>query len=83
MKPRPSALAVRIRRLMLADDDVGKVAAATPGVIGECSVCVFVCVCVLSSSRVRQPPPPFNPSIPQAAPWNSSSTASSKPPPPS
>jgi hypothetical protein len=35
MKQRPSALASRIRRLMLADDDVGKVAAATPALIGE------------------------------------------------
>ena len=34
MKPRQSALASRIRRVMLADEDVGKVAAATPGLIG-------------------------------------------------
>ena len=34
MKPRQSALASRIRRVMLADEDVGKVAAATPALIG-------------------------------------------------
>jgi len=34
MKPRPSALASRIRRVMLADEDVGKVVAATPSLIG-------------------------------------------------
>ena len=34
MKHRPSALASRIRRVMLADEDVGKVAAATPSLIG-------------------------------------------------
>ena len=67
MKPRPSALAVRIRRLMLADDDVGKVAAATPGVIGE-SVCVH-CLCVHACVRApargcdskTHPSPPTHP----------------------
>lgn len=34
MKPRQSALASRIRRVMLADEDVGKVATATPALIG-------------------------------------------------
>jgi len=39
MKPKPSLLASRIRRVMLADDEVGKIAAPVPGLIGVC-VCV-------------------------------------------
>jgi hypothetical protein len=35
MKPKPSLLASRIRRVMLADDEVGKIAQPVPGLIGE------------------------------------------------
>jgi hypothetical protein len=35
MKPKPSLLASRIRRVMLADEEVGKIAAPVPGLIGE------------------------------------------------
>jgi hypothetical protein len=87
MKPRPSALASRIRRLMLADDDVGKVAAATPGVIGERSgpkKRVRVCITLTAvEPRLKKIDPTILSLPSQAAPWNSFSTASSKPPPPS
>jgi hypothetical protein len=33
-----STLAARIRRVMLADEEVGKIAAAVPGLIGACVV---------------------------------------------
>ena len=34
-RPKPNPLAGRIRRIMKADDDVGKISQAAPGMMGE------------------------------------------------
>ena len=41
MPPKKNAVASRIKRLMQADDDVGKIAQATPVLMGTCLCFVF------------------------------------------
>lgn len=45
MPPKKNAVAARIKKLMQADDDVGKIAQATPVLMGT-SLCFFPCAFV-------------------------------------